>query len=316
VNIKLHPYQLEFVFPFRIAHGVRTHTDALFVELESDGIIAFGEATFPPYLLYTSAAAIEGLSQIELRTTNEKIDPKTIVSQQTGLEPPALAALDMAVWTLKAKLENTSVRSLLGIAKTFSPPRSYTISVCDREEMAKRLDHGISKGFSFFKLKLNGTDDARMLSDFRSLTKASFAVDANQAWTDMGYALEFSKELQHQGCVLIEQPFHKSDLVNTQKLSSELSIPIIADEACQTISDINKVKGVFGGVNIKLQKCGGITPAFEMINYAKSLGLKVLIGCMSESAIGCGAAEVLSPLCDWNDLDGSYLVKEVPFGNQ
>ena len=140
-------------------------------------------------------------------------------------------------------------------------------------------------------------------------------MDANQAWIDIGSAIEFSKELQRQGCVLIEQPFHKNDLVNTRKLSSELSIPIIADESCQTIDDIDKVKDAFSGINVKLQKCGGITPAYEMIKYAKSLGLKVLIGCMSESAIGCGAGEVLSPLCDWNDLDGSYLVKDVPFRN-
>ena len=315
MNIKLHPYQLEFVFPFRIAHGIRTQTDALFIELESDGFTAFGEATFPPYLPYTREAAIEDLSRVDLQKVNGISDPELILNQHGIMEPPALAALDMALWTLKAKLEHTSVRSLLGISETFSPPRSYTISVCDREEMSKRIDNGMSNGFSFFKLKLNGTDDARMLSDFRSLTKASFAVDANQAWTDVGYALEFSGELQFQGCVLIEQPFHKTDLINTQKLSSELSIPIIADEACQTISDLDKVQDAFSGINVKLQKCGGIAPAYEMIKYAKSLGLKVLIGCMSESIVGCGAGEVLSPLCDWNDLDGSYLVKRVPFGN-
>ena len=312
MNIKLHPYQLEFVFPFRIADGIRIHTDALFVELESNGISTFGEATFPPYLPYTRAAAIASLSMIDVKE-DEFADPRLIHQRFKSMEPPALAALDMALWSLKAKLENTTIRALLGITETFIPPRSYTIAVCDRDEMSQRIDHGKSHGFSFFKLKLNGSDDAQMLSDFRALTDAPFAVDANQVWTDLTYAIEFSKELERQGCVLIEQPFHRDDLMNTGKLSSELSIPIIADEACQKLADIDRIKASFSGINVKLQKCGGITPAFEMIQYARSLGLKVLIGCMSESIVGCSAGEVLSSLCDWNDLDGPFLVKDVPF---
>lgn len=319
MNIKLHPYRLEFVFPFRIAHGTRTHTDAIFVELESNGITAFGEATFPPYLPYTIAVAKESLSKLDLKglisTTGMVIDPRHSLLPYQNMEPPALAALDMALWLLKAKSEDTTIRSLLGITEVYDAPRTYTIAVCDCEEMEKRLGHGRSKGFSFFKLKLDGVNDRQMLADYKALSNATFGVDANQAWTDTGYALEFSKELEQQGCVLIEQPFHKDDLVNTKKLSAELSIPIIADEACQKYEDIDKVKGHFSGINVKLQKCGGISPAYDMIKYAKSLGLKVLIGCMSESIIGCSAGEVLSPLCDWNDLDGSYLVKEVPFGN-
>ena len=312
MNIKLHPYQLEFVFPFRIAHGIRIHTDALFVELESNGISTFGEATFPPYLPYTRAAAIASLSMIDVKE-DEFADPRLIHQRFKSMEPPALAALDMALWSLKAKLENTTIRALLGITETFIPPRSYTIAVCDRDEMSQRIDHGKSHGFSFFKLKLNGSDDAQMLSDFRVLTDAPFAVDANQVWTDLTYAIEFSKELERQGCVLIEQPFHRDDLINTEKLSSELSIPIIADEACQKIEDIDRIKSTFSGINVKLQKCGGITPAFEMIQYARSQRLKVLIGCMSESIVGCSAGEVLSSLCDWNELDGPFLVKDVPF---
>ena len=319
VNIKLHPYQLEFVFPFRIAHGTRTHTEALFVELESDGITAYGEATFPPYLPYTRIIAEESLSRVDLRSlvspAGRIIDPRESLLPYLHMEPPALAALDMALWTLKAKSEETNIGTLLGITETFAAPRTYTISVCDREEMSMRLGHGRSKGFSFFKLKLDGLHDRQMISDYRALCNAPFAVDANQAWTDAGYALEISRELEHQGCVLIEQPLHRDDLAHTQALGAQLSIPLIADEACQRFEDIDKVKGHFFGINVKLQKCGGISQAYKMIQYAKSQGLNVLIGCMSESIIGCSAGEALSPLCDWNDLDGSYLVKEVPFAN-
>ena len=148
------------------------------------------------------------------------------------------------------------------------------------------------------------------MEDYKSLSNASFAVDVNQAWTDIGYAIEFAKELQAIGCVLIEQPFDKDDRAMTLSLRSHISIPIIADEACQTIEDIPKLIGIYDGINVKLQKCGGISVAEQMIQQAKAFHMKVLIGCMSESRIGCQAAESLAPLCDWNDLDGSALVKE------
>ena len=318
MNIKLHPYQLEFIFPFRIAHGIRTHTDALFLELEHDGVTAFGEATFPPYLPYTVDDAVKSLSAIPMQTLingSGIIEPSISLSLYKNIQPPALAALDMALWTLKAKLEQTSIRSLLGIPELSDAPRTYTISVCDKEEMAKRIAAGKSQGYDLFKLKMNGKDDRQMLSDFHSLQNGPFAIDANQSWTELSYALDFAKELQSHGCILIEQPFAKTDLYNTLELRNALSIPIIADESCQTDNDIDMVSTSFSGINIKLQKCGGISPAFTMIKHARSLGLKILVGCMSESVIGCSAGEVLAPLCDWNDLDGAALIKAVPFKN-
>jgi L-Ala-D/L-Glu epimerase len=110
------------------------------------------------------------------------------------------------------------------------------------------------------------------------------------------------------GCVMIEQPFLKSDIHKTQALRSYLNIPVIADEACQGISEIECVGQAFDGINIKLQKCGGITEALRMIRQARSSNLQVLIGCMSESSVGCNAAEFLSPMCDWADLDGPWLI--------
>jgi L-alanine-DL-glutamate epimerase-like enolase superfamily enzyme len=238
-----------------------------------------------------------------------------IKAMHQNIEPPALAALDMALWTLETKMKNTTIGQLLGINEKDKPIRTYTISVCDKIEMAERIAYGKECGFDTFKLKLNGIDDRKILEDFRALSAVPFAVDANQSWRDIDHAKVFSNELERQGCLLIEQPFQKDDLILTKQLSSSLSIPIMADEAIQTYEDIAKANGIFSGINVKLQKCGGITPAYEMIKHSKSLGLKVLIGCMSESIIGCSAGEVLSPLCDWNDLDGNYLVKEVPFSN-
>ncbi len=316
MKITLHPYRLEFIFPFRIAHGVRTHTDAVFVELELDGVIAFGEATLPPYLPYTQQSTLGCLRQIDVSHLDARFTTgQVLASLPTTIEPPALAALDMALWTLEAKVKDTTVPALLGIAGEDHSIRTYTIAVCDREEMKDRLAFGKEKGFTTFKLKLNGKDDERMVSDFRSMSDAPFAVDANQAWTDMEYAARLSQILAGQGCLLIEQPFHRSDIVLTQKLRDITTLPIIADEACQGIHDIGRIAGAFDGINIKLQKCGGLLTAKALADQAKSQKMKLLIGCMSESAIGCTAAEALSPLCQWNDLDGRYLVREVPFKN-
>jgi L-alanine-DL-glutamate epimerase-like enolase superfamily enzyme len=319
MNITLHRYKLEFVFPFRIAHGVRTHTDAVFVELGCDGVRAFGEATLPPYLPYTQASTITCLSAIDLSKFDFPFDTNSLLEQiklsHKDIEPPALAAIDMALWTLEAKMKNTTIPALLGIHGTNKSIRTYTISVCEREEMKDRIAYGKDCGFDTFKLKFNGVDDRRMLTDFRSLSDAPFAVDANQAWTDIDESIRFAEELKTTGCLLIEQPFLKEDTEKTLRLRITIDIPIIADEACQGYDDIDRIANAFSGVNIKLQKCGGITQAYKMIKYARSKGLKILIGCMSESEVGCTAAEVLAALCDWNDLDGKYLVKEVPFEN-
>lgn len=316
MKITLHPYRLEFIFPFRIAHGIRTHTDAVFVELELDGVTAFGEATLPPYLPYTQESTIGCLKQAALPDIGGGYTtPQVLAALPPGIEPPALAALDMALWTLEAKLKHTTVANLLGITIPDNAIRTYTIAVCDKAEMKDRIAFGKEKGFSTFKLKLNGKDDERMVADFRSLSDAPFAIDANQAWTMMEQAARLSNLLAANGCILIEQPFHKDDSQHTQKLRELTTLPIIADEACQGINDLDRLAGAFSGINIKLQKCGGLWAAKAMAEKAQAKDLKLLIGCMSESSIGCTAAGALSPLCQWNDLDGLYLVKEVPFQN-
>lgn len=296
---------------------MRTHTDAVFIELEQDGVTAFGEATLPPYLPYTQQSTLDCLRQIDISHLDASFTTgQVLTTLPTSIEPPARAALDMALWTLEAKLKQTTVPRLLGITGSDTAIRTYTIGVCDKEEMKDRLAFGKEKGFTTFKLKLNGKEDERMVSDFRSMSDAPFAVDANQAWRDNNETFLFAKALQAEGCLLIEQPFHRDDEVHTLRLRDHIDIPIIADEACQSHMDLDRIAlGGYTGVNVKLQKCGGLSAAKHLMEAAKKKELSLLIGCMSESAIGCTAAEALSPICQWNDLDGRYLVKEVPFKN-
>jgi L-Ala-D/L-Glu epimerase len=316
MNVVISPYRLVFKFPFRIAHGMRTHTDAVFVTLSQDGITATGEATLPPYLPDTQQGVIDYLHSLPLDSIVYPFDPAvvfdTLVAQYPGCLP-GLAALDMALWSYHAKAQKQSLRALMSLPETDTTPRTYTIAVCDRIEMQERVAYGRSMGFSLFKLKLDGQSDRQMIADYSHLVGGRCLVDANQSWHDLDYAVEMSYILSAHDCVLIEQPFDREDVLLTPALRKLTTLPILADEACQRLADIPALATRYDGINIKLQKCGGITEASRMIQRAKAYSLQVIIGCMSESIIGCTAADSLSPLCDWCDLDGRYLIHDVPF---
>ena len=312
IHVHTFPSRLEFRHPFRIAHGVRTGTDVVLVRLEWNDLTAFGEATLPPYLMDTIESVTRFFSLPEIQNIAFPISVENLFDELHRSHPanmPAKAALDMALWQLLAKYQRTSLNELLKISSQEKIPHSYTIAVGNSDEMKEKFAIGLENNFRFFKLKLDGIHDEQIIDDYCSLTSLPFAVDANQSWRSVEAALKISEKLIHQGCVLIEQPFDKHDLVMSRALKEAIDIPVIADEACQLEVDIDKLSASFSGVNIKLQKCGGITPALRMIHRARELNLKVLIGCMSESSIGCNAAEVLTPLCDWADLDGPFLIR-------
>ncbi len=303
---------LRFRHPFRIAHGERLGTDVVFLRLELDGFVGYGEATLPPYLGVTTTHVIEALSHEGLRDALQLDRPQDWHSALQQMIPdlmPALAALDMARWQVHLSQCKTTVSRAMGDSREHGVQvaHSYTIGVCNKSLMEEKIRYATEKGFSFFKLKLDGVNDLDVLRNFRLLSKAPFAVDANQAWGQLEQALPVLDTLEREGCVLIEQPFHMSDRENSYQLSQRTKIPVIADEACQGFNDLEEVLQAFDGVNVKLQKCGGITPAWRQLEYTRGRGGSTLIGCMSESSIGCNAAEQLTYLCDWADLDGPHL---------
>ncbi len=304
--------RLEFCHPFRIAHGVRTGTDVVLVRIEMNNHVAFGEATLPPYLPDTTETVARFFELPQLQNLTYPLAIENLFDELNREQPgcmPAKAALDMALWQLRANVENVSLSALLNISSRKVIPHSYTIGVGDFDEMQEKIVFGSDNGFQLFKLKLDGIHDEKIIENFRNISDLPFAVDANQAWNSVEDAILLAEKLKGFGCVMIEQPFGKDDVVKSRTLMESVDIPVIADEACQQESDIERLADSFSGVNIKLQKCGGITPALNMIRNARRLNLKILIGCMSESSIGCNAAEALASLCDWADLDGPYLIK-------
>jgi L-alanine-DL-glutamate epimerase-like enolase superfamily enzyme len=254
---------------------------------------------------------VEALSRPRIGDALEMNNPEDWFQALLEIMPdnmPALAALDMARWQIHLALSRFSLVEVLGeqpVNKRI--PHTFTLGVSNEKEMSEKVKYATNLGFDLFKLKLDGKHDREMLTGFRRLSDAPFAVDANQAWNKLDQALGLLDFLESENCVLIEQPFHKSDREYSNNLKNRTEIPVIADEACRQIDELEEVLQAFDGVNVKLQKCGGITPAVKLLKAIRSQGKKALIGCMSESSIGCNAAEQLSFLCDWADLDGPYL---------
>jgi L-alanine-DL-glutamate epimerase-like enolase superfamily enzyme len=307
------PDRLEFRFPFHIAHGVRTGTDVVFLIVECDGYRAFGEATLPPYLSDTIESTKQFFEHPSVKSIEWPFHPVDVFDHLNALIPgcmPAKAALDMALWQLYASRKNLTISSALGFnPNQQNPPHCFTIDVSDRETMIKKFEFARQHGFEFFKLKLNGKSDDQMINDYLSLSNFPFAIDANQSWNDWDTALNMTSELIREGCLFIEQPFIKEDVLWTKKLIDETNAIIMADEAFQIAEDFMRISSSFNAINIKLQKCGGLTPAVRILRHATESGLHVMIGCMSESSVGCDAGEVIAPFCKWADLDGPYLIK-------
>ncbi len=319
MKLSLFPYQLQFKFPFRIAHGVRTHTDVVYVKLEHQNFVGWGEATLPPYLAETQKSVSEFLLEFSKNISSNSIEDWFAKLQPVQANMSAKAALDMALWSLKAQREQNTIRELLGVVGDNTnqdykfPLGTYTIGVSSFEEMKLKVEEGNKYGFEIFKIKLDGESDEEMIHNFKSLSSKKFAVDVNQGWKTVEEAIEKILWLKEEGCFLVEQPLHKNALKEMKLLKQKSVLPLYADESCQRLSAIEKLKEGFDGINIKLMKCGGITEAHQMILKARELEMKILIGCMSESSVGCTAAAQLTPLADYADLDGPYLISNDPF---
>jgi L-alanine-DL-glutamate epimerase-like enolase superfamily enzyme len=311
IKLEYHVDFLRFQYPFRIAHGERLGTDVVFVVMRKDDAIGFGEATLPPYLGVNVNDVLQALSRPGIKEALESKEPDQWFQGLLSIIPdimPALAALDMARWQIYLSQAGCSLASLMDDPSELkTAPHTFTLGGSAEEEMGEKIRMAKAYGFGFFKLKLDGNSDLERLKSYRRMSDAPFAIDANQAWNRIEQALNVLDFLESEQCVMIEQPFHKHDRELSYSLAGKTSIPVIADEACCRMEDLDEVIQVFDGVNVKLQKCGGITPALMQLQATRAQQKKALIGCMSESSIGCDAAEHLTFLCDWADLDGPYL---------
>ena len=213
--------------------------------------------------------------------------------------------MDQAAHDLWGKQRGQPVYKLWGLTLDRIPLSDYTIGIDTLEKMVSKMAE--YAGWPIYKIKLGTPDDLRIVAELRRHTSAVFRIDANCGWT-AEETIANSRELKTLGVEFIEQPLPADDWEGMERVFAESALPVIADESCQVEEDVARCHGTFHGVNIKLGKCGGMTPARRMIRRARELGMKVMIGCMTESTVGISAIAQFLPLLDYVDMDGAELI--------
>ena len=303
-------YNLEFRHPFTISKGTKTHQPTLIVVLEHRGFTGYGEAPAITYYhipvekmiydLETKKKAIEGFAMT---------DPARYWHYLHHLLPDnpfLVCALDMAGWDLFGKMRQLPLHQLWKLDPAKGPQTDFTIGIDSVDKMVKKMQE---RPWPIYKIKLGTPDDLAIMEALRRHTDAVFRVDANAGWT-VEEALQKIPRLAELGVEFVEQPLAKDDWEGMKRLYQESILPLIADESCVHEEDVEACAGHFHGINIKLTKCSGITPARRMIGKARSLGMKVMVGSMNESTIGSAAIAHLLPELDYVDMDGPLLLKE------
>jgi L-alanine-DL-glutamate epimerase-like enolase superfamily enzyme len=314
LSLNYYPAELKFRHPFSIAAGQRTGTKVVYVELNLNGHTGYGEAALPDYLPETQKTVMDFLSKVRIEKFDLTKDTESTLDFLFSFNPknyPAIAALDMAIYDWKGKILNKPLHVLWNLNKNNCPETAFTIGMDSPDMIIKKVKD--AKDFNLLKVKLGGQTDKIIVQTIRYVTDKAICVDANQGWKDREFALDMIHWLKEQEAIFVEQPLPKNNLDDAQWLKEKSPLPVIADEAVQTLSDIEKISDAYHGINIKLMKCGGLNEAMKMIKRARELNLKVMIGCMSESSCGVSAAAQLAPLADWADLDGPLLISNDPF---
>jgi len=309
MQLTLRRFELPLVHRFGIARGSTTVTRSLIVELAQDGFCGYGEATANSYYgtsLDSLSAEIESVrSTIESTTLKNPEELNRLMESESGVGAFARCALDEAAWDLQGKLLGRPLWELWGLSLDNMPVSDYTIGIDTIEVMVQKMNE--LPGWPVYKIKLGTSEDLKIVARLREHSDAVFRVDANCGWT-AEETIENSRALAELGVEFIEQPLPADCWREMEQVFARSALPVIADESCCLASDVARCHGCFHGINIKLMKCGGLTPARRMIDQARELGLKTMVGCMTESTVGISAIAQLLPLLDYVDMDGALLL--------
>ena len=314
MQLRFRPYTLELRHTFTVAVSSRTTTPAVLVEVERDGEVGYGEASMPPYLGETQESVGAFLCKVDLSRFPDLFQLEEVLSAIDALAPgntAAKAAVDIALHDWVGKKLGAPWYRIWGLNPEKTPVTSFTIGIDTAKIMAAKTREAVAAGFRILKVKL-GRDpatDRGLIEAIRGVTDTPLTVDANQGWANREGALQMIEWLATQRVEFIEQPMPKEQWHDVAWLRERSPLPLIADESVQRLADVPKAVGAFHGINIKLMKCTGLREAHKMITLARALGLKVMLGCMTETSCAISAAAQLSPLVDWADLDGAALIK-------
>jgi L-alanine-DL-glutamate epimerase-like enolase superfamily enzyme len=307
--------------PFRIArsdHGAGHEVTTVIVEVRDErfsDLVGVGEG-YPDRFYGETAATMSAVFPLLVEAVGQ-VEPTKAGLTAAGAamdrsirgHGAAKCALDIALHDLAGKVAGVPVHTLLGLSAEL-PPTDFTIGIDAPDVVAERARR--AGAFPALKIKLGGPGDLATLEAVRRVYDGPIRVDANTGWTLEG-ALAILPELERLGVELIEQPFPVRRLDQLRQLQERSALPIVADESCVFPEDLDGLVGVVAGVNVKLAKCGGIWAARMMLERARELGFRTLLGCMEETSVGIAGSAVVASLADWVDLDGCLLLADDPF---
>ena len=310
MHLKFFPYELQLTHTFTVASYSRTTTPDVQVEIEYEGVTGYGEASMPPYLGQSVETVSAFLQKVDLSPFTDPFQLEDILAYIDSLSPgdtAAKAAVDIALHDLVGKLIGQPWYRLWGLDPQKAPSTTYTIGIDTPEIVREKTLEAVGR-FNILKVKVGLDSDEEMIRTIRSVTDVPLAVDANQGWKDRSKALEEIFWLKEQGVVMVEQPMARERVDDNAWLTEHSPLPIFADESIQRLADVPAVKGVYSGINIKLMKCTGMREGWKMAQLARALGMKVMVGCMTETSCAVSAAAQMSPYVDFADLDGNLLI--------
>ena len=309
-------FNLEYKHPFGVSSNTRTSTVSIFIKIEHQGKIGYGEACLPVYLGETVEGTLAFFEIVKpiLAEILDSFSIKELIVKLDTLSAgnnAAKAAIDIALNDLVGKIENKPVYELLGLGKSKPLQTSFTIGIDEEIKIEQKIKEAAE--FSVLKIKAGTKDDKVLINLIRKYTDKPLYVDVNQGWTDKQMVLDMIFWLNEKNVMLVEQPMPVAMIDDMAWVTAQSPIPTIADESIKRFKDLANLKGSFSGINIKLMKSTGLTEAIEMARYAKQNNLKVLLGCMAESSCATSAMAQLMQFADYIDLDAPNLLKNDPF---
>lgn len=309
LKLTFEPYELQLRHAFNLAKFQRTTTPGVQVRLECDGIVGYGEASMPPYLGESVDSVCKFLNSLDLAQFNDPFRIEDIHEYMESVAPnnrAAKASVDIALHDLTGKIMGQPWYKIWGLNPDNCPNTSFTIGIDKPDVVRQKVDE--ASPYRVLKVKMGLDNDKELVDIIRSKTDVPICVDANQGWDDKHKALEMCHWLAERNCLFVEQPMAKEAIDDTAWLRERSPLPIIADEFFQRLPDVRRAAQAYDGINIKLMKSTGLHEGYQMAVLARALGMKVMIGCMTETSCAVTAAAQLAPLVDYADLDGNLLI--------
>ena len=310
LRLSFEPYELLLKHTFTVSSYSRTTTPGVQVRIDYEGFTGYGEASMPPYLGQSVESVCSFLGRVDLGQFKDPFRLEEILTYVDSLSPgdnAAKAAIDIALHDLVGKLMGQPWWRIWGLDPEKAPDTTFTIGI-DTADVVREKTRECADRFNILKVKVGLDNDKEMIQTIREITDLPLAVDANQGWKDREQALDEIFWLRDHGVVMVEQPMAKERMDDNAWITEHSPLPIFADESIQRLADIPSVKGAYHGINIKLMKCTGMREAWKMVNYARAEGMKVMVGCMTETSCAVSAAAQLAPAVDFCDLDGNLLI--------